>query len=411
MATTINTSADLIALLRDNKEFREEVRRFVLTDELFAIPDVIQSIDTRLSALEDSHAKMLETQQRMSALLEHVVAMQAQMAERQDRTDERLDALEASSAKMLETQQRITALLEQVTARQDRTDERLGALEESHAKMLETQQRITALLEHVVARQDQMAERQDRTDERLDRMDKRMDGFDARFDEVDARFDAVDARFKEVDARFDEVDARFDAVDAKFVEVDAKIVKLDNKIDAVDGKVESLTRRVSNVEAIVRGEAFERRMYSRLLPRLPMEYDITRVHAVSVDPQASVRVPDFRARDFENNIESLRSRGAITDDDVDNINNTDMVVQSLRRADRSRLWFAVQATVTIRDDAITRAHAGAEALRKAFGQEVIALTYGRRIAEQQRRLADELGVATLIDSWEREDDDTEEPSQ
>lgn len=363
MATTINTSADLIALLRNNKEFREEVRRFVLTDELFAIPDVIRSIDARLGALE-------ETQQRMSALLEHVMAMQAQMAERQDRMAER----------------------------QDRTDERLGALEESHAKMLETQQRITALLEHVVARQDQMAERQDqmaerqdRTDERLDRMDKRMDGFDARFDEVDARFDAVDARF--------------DAVDAKFVEVDAKI-------GAVDRKVDALTRRVTNVEAIVRGEAFERRMYSRLLPRLPMEYDITRVHAVSVDPQASVRVPDFRARDFENNIEALRSRGAITDDDVDNINNTDMVVQSLRRADRSRLWFAVQATVTIRDDAITRAHAGAEALRKAFGQEVIALTYGRRIADQQRRLADELGVATLIDSWEeREEDDAEETAQ
>ena len=258
--------------------------------------------------------------------------------------------------------------------------------------------------DQMAARQDQMAERQARTDERLDRMDKRMDGFDARFDEVDARFDAVDAKFVEVDARFDAVDARFDAVDAKFVEVDAKI-------GAVDGKVDALTRRVSNVEAIVRGEAFERRMYSRLLPRLPMEYDITRVHAVSVDPQASVRVPDFRARDFESNIESLRSRGAITDDDVDNINNTDMVVQSLRRADRSRLWFAVQATVTIRDDAITRAHAGAESLRKAFGQEVIALTYGRRIAAQQQRLADELGVATLIDSWEREDYDAEETSQ
>lgn len=362
MATTINTSADLIALLRNNKEFREEVRRFVLTDEMLALPDVIRSIDARLGALE-------ETQQRMSALLEHVVARQDQMAARQDRMAER----------------------------QDRTDERLSALEESHSKMLETQQRITALLEHVVARQDQMAVRQDRTDERLDRMDKRMDGFDA-------RFDAVDAKFKEVDARFDAVDARFDAVDAKFVEVDAKI-------GAVDGKVDALTRRVSNVEAIVRGEAFERRMYSRLLPRLPMEYDITRVHAVSVDPQASVRVPDFRARDFENNIEDLRSRGAITDDDVDNINNTDMVVQSLRRADRSRLWFAVQATVTIRDDAITRAHAGAEALRKAFGQEVIALTYGRRIADQQQRLADDMGVVTLIDSWEREDDYAEETSQ
>ena len=376
MATTINTSADLIALLRENKEFREEVRRFVLTDEMLALPDVIRSIDARLGALEASHAKLLETQWQMAALLEQVMARQDQIAERQDQTDERL-----------------------------------GVLEESHAKMLETQQRITALLEHVVAmqaqmaeRQDQMAERQDRTDERLDRMDKRMDGFDARFDEVDARFDAVDAKFVEVDARFDAVDARFDAVDAKFVEVDAKI-------GAVDGKVDALTRRVTNVEAIVRGEAFERRMYSRLLPRLPMEYDITRVHAVSVDPQASVRVPDFRARDFENNIESLRSRGAITDDDVDNINNTDMVVQSLRRADRSRLWFAVQATVTIRDDAITRAHAGAESLRKAFGQEVIALAYGRRIAEQQRRLADELGVATLIDSWEREDYDADEPSQ
>ena len=306
MATTINTSADLIALLRDNKEFREDVRRFVLTDELFAVPDVISSIDARLGALEASHAKMLETQQEMAALLERVAARLDRMEERQDRME----------------------------ARQDRTEER-----------------------------------QDRMEARQGRMDKRMDGLDAKIDAVDA------------------------------------------KVDAVDAKVDSLTRRVVNVEAIVRGEAFERRMYSRLLPRLPMEYDITRVHAVSVDPQASIRVPDFRARDFENAIEDLVERGAITDDDVDNINNTDMVVQSLRRADRSRLWFAVQATVTIRDDAITRAHAGAESLRKAFGQEVIALAYGRRIADHQRRLADDLGVATLIDSWEREEYDAEETAQ
>ena len=216
---------------------------------------------------------------------------------------------------------------------------------------------------------DRVVARQDRTDERLGRMDDRMDGFNARFDAMDARFDASDA------------------------------------------KVDALTRRVTNIEAIVRDEAFVRRIYSRLLPRLPMEYDITRVHAVSVDPQASIRAPDFRARDFENEIEALRSRGAISDDDVDNINNTDMVVQSLRRADRSRLWFAVQATVTIRDDAITRAHAGAESLRRAFGQGVIAVAYGRRITPHQRRLADELGVATLIDSWEQEDeDDAEETS-
>lgn len=348
MATTINTSADLIALLRNNKEFREDVRRFVLTDEMLAMPDVIRSIDARLGALEASYAKMQETQQQIAALLEQVMARQDQMATRQTQMAERQDQM--------------------------------------------------------AMQQTQMAERQDRTDERLDRMDKRMDGFDARFDEVDARFDAVDAKFAEVDARFD-------AVDAKFAEVDARFDAVDARFDASDAKFDALTKRVTNIEAIVRGEAFERRMYSRLLPRLPMEYDITRVHAVSVDPQASIRVPDFRARDFENEIEELRSRGVISDDDVDNINNTDMVVQSLRRADRSRLWFAVQATVTIRDDAITRAHAGAESLRKAFGQEVIAVAYGRRITAHQRRLADELGVATLIDSWEREEDAVEESAQ
>ena len=63
MATTINTSADLIALLRDNKEIREDVRRFMLTYELFALPDVIRSIDARLGVLEASLAKMQETQQ------------------------------------------------------------------------------------------------------------------------------------------------------------------------------------------------------------------------------------------------------------------------------------------------------------------------------------------------------------
>ena len=81
--TTINTSDDLLALLRENQEFREAARQAILTEELLTLParfnafvsemrdfvsemrNYIKATDERLERLEEGQHRLEERQQRL----------------------------------------------------------------------------------------------------------------------------------------------------------------------------------------------------------------------------------------------------------------------------------------------------------------------------------------------------------
>ena len=46
--TTINTADDLLSLLRENQEFREAVRKAILTEELLALPAVFSAFASEI---------------------------------------------------------------------------------------------------------------------------------------------------------------------------------------------------------------------------------------------------------------------------------------------------------------------------------------------------------------------------
>ena len=81
--TTINTTDDLLSLLNENKEFREAVRRAILTEELLALPathnafvsemrefvseirNYTKATDRRLQALEEGQRELKEGQKAL----------------------------------------------------------------------------------------------------------------------------------------------------------------------------------------------------------------------------------------------------------------------------------------------------------------------------------------------------------
>ena len=55
--TVINTTDDLIRLLKENDEFREAVRRHVLSDELFHLPERFARFATRMETFVDEQTR------------------------------------------------------------------------------------------------------------------------------------------------------------------------------------------------------------------------------------------------------------------------------------------------------------------------------------------------------------------
>jgi hypothetical protein len=102
MTFAVEEFHDLIRLLEQAPEWRADLRRVLLTEELLSLPEITR--------------ELVEAQRRTEERLE-------QLAEAQRRTEERLEALTARVEQLAEAQRRTEARVEQLAEAQRRTEE------------------------------------------------------------------------------------------------------------------------------------------------------------------------------------------------------------------------------------------------------------------------------------------------
>jgi hypothetical protein len=112
---------DLIRLLETHPEWRAELRRLVLTDELLDLPRVVRQLAEAQRRTEERLAELAEAQCRTEARL-------AELAEAQRRTEERVGRLEVALAELAEAQRRTEARLAELAEAQRRTEEQIAGL-------------------------------------------------------------------------------------------------------------------------------------------------------------------------------------------------------------------------------------------------------------------------------------------
>jgi len=135
---------EFLELLRTDQAFRDEVRRYVLTEDLLALPvkfeqlmKVVGEAVTLLGGLAEAQARLEERVGRLEEAM-------ARLAEAQARTEERVGRLEEAVAQLVEAQTRMEG--------------RVGRLEEAVARLAEAQARTEARVEELAKAQISMQE-------------------------------------------------------------------------------------------------------------------------------------------------------------------------------------------------------------------------------------------------------------
>jgi hypothetical protein len=159
-------------------------------------------------------------------------------------------------------------------------------------------------------------------------------------------------------------------------------------------RLEEGQKRLSDRVDSIRGTSLEQRLSTKLVPLLGREFNVRRVY-----PIWSPGVIDVsgNTREFLDRVEQALEDGIVDDDEEARLRVTDLIMRSQRKTDRSTLWFTVEASGVINDDDITRSQQSANAIEKIYGQDTIPIVYGYGIHEDQKRLADELGVQVYLD--------------
>jgi hypothetical protein len=118
MPFTVGDFHDFIRLIETRPEWRTELRRLVLTDELLAVPEQLTALQARS---EQQFIALSEAQQRTEAQVATLTGQVTTLAEAQQRTEVRLTALAEAQQR---TEVRLTALAEA----QQRTEAQVATL-------------------------------------------------------------------------------------------------------------------------------------------------------------------------------------------------------------------------------------------------------------------------------------------
>jgi len=118
---TVEDFNDLVRLLEEHPEWRAELRRLVLPDELLTLPQVVRELAEA----------QVRTETRLQALIE-----------RQDRVEERLGRLETTVDALVQSQQRTQEMVDALVQSQQRTQDQLHSLTDRVDALVQSQQRI-----------------------------------------------------------------------------------------------------------------------------------------------------------------------------------------------------------------------------------------------------------------------------
>ena len=134
MPFTVDDFHDLIRLVETRPEWRAELRRLVLTNELLAVPDQLVALRARS---EEQFQALAEAQQRtdrqLATLTDRVTALTERVTVLTERVTTLAAAQERMDSQLATLTDRVTALTERVTtlaAAQERMDSQLATLTE-----------------------------------------------------------------------------------------------------------------------------------------------------------------------------------------------------------------------------------------------------------------------------------------
>lgn len=131
MSFTVQDYADLVRLLSERPEWRQELRRLLLTDDLLTLPGITRELAEAQRRTEERLEALAEAQKRTEERLEALI-------EAQKRTEERLEALAQAQLHTEERLARLEAVVEQIAAGLQTAVARLDTLQVTQQHLVDT---------------------------------------------------------------------------------------------------------------------------------------------------------------------------------------------------------------------------------------------------------------------------------
>ena len=349
MAFTVRDFHDLVKLLSEHPEWREELRALLLTPEILSMPQLLRELGEKVDRLAAAHLRAEERLSRLEERFSRLEEKVAELAEAQIRAEERLSRLEERVAELAEaqirTEERLARLGERVAElveAQIRAEERLSRLEERVAELVEAHLRAEKRLSRLEERVAELAEAQIRAEERLSRLEERV------------------AELAEAQARTEKVLAELAGRMTTLVEAQRR-----TEADVADLKGMTLELRYRD-----RAPAY----FAKILRRARLLSDSELMEL----------------------LDSEKAREALSEEEREDLLLADLILWGRRKSDDAEVYLVGEVSWVVDCGDVERARRRADLLGR-LGVTTIPVVAGRTLTEEADQLAREKKVLRFLD--------------
>ena len=383
---------DLIRLLGEHPEWRAELRRHVLTEELLQLPDLVRQLadaqvrtEQRLERLTSRVDELVDAQLRTEQRLEQLTVRVDELAAAQVRTEQRLEQLTARVDDLTQRMALVEDQISRLTARIDALTERMERVEDQISRLTARVDDLTVQLQQLTARVDELTQRMERVENQIARLTARVDDLTVRLEQLTARVGDLTARMERVEDQIAQLTARMEQLTARVDDLAAAQVRTEQRLEQLIARVDAMERDLSNLRSEFRGYRLEWRYLQRpsgyfgpLLRRLRLVWP-----SEAVD-RFDDQLPRWAAEEL------LRADLLVTG-------------EPRYQPDIGEVWLVVEISARIDRNDVERALRRTEALRRA-GLPVLPAVAGERTTQGAKNAVREHQVVLFqdgfVEGWE-----------
>jgi len=374
-----------------------------LTERMDQLTARVDSLTVRMDQLTARVDSLTERMEQLTARVDDLTQQVQQLTVRMDqltaRVDsltERMEQLTARVDDLTQQVQQLTVRMDQLTARVDSLTERMEQLTARVDDLTQQVQQLTVRMDQLTARVDSLTERMDQLTARVDSLTERMEQLTARVDDLTQQVQQLTVRMDQLTARVDE---RMEQLTARVDDLTQQVQQLTVRMDQLTARVDSLTERMDQLTARVDqltvdtqrltgefGKLKGWQLEERYFRRAPAYFApiLRRIRALSPEELAEL-------------LDSLENAGQLSEAEVRDIQNADVVVRGRDRETGEERYLLVEVSVGVGLEDVERAARRANLLARALNVPVLPVVAGEYFRAEAMRAANELGVWKVLD--------------
>ncbi len=325
----------------------------------------------RIDAINASIAAQAEQDARLGMRMDQLTARIDSLTERMDQLTARVDSL--------------TVRMDQLTARVDSLTERMEQLTARVDDLTQQVQQLTVRMDQLTARVDSLTERMEQLTARVDDLTQQVQQLTVRMDQLTARVDSLTERMEQLTARVDDLTQQVQQLTVRMDQLTARVDSLTERMDQLTARVDQLTvdtQRLTGEFGKLKGWQLEERYFRRA----PAYFApiLRRIRALSPEELAEL-------------LDSLENAGQLSEAEVRDIQNADVVVRGRDRETGEERYLLVEVSVGVGLEDVERAARRANLLARALNVPVLPVVAGEYFRAEAMRAANELGVWKVLD--------------